>query len=167
VLVCFVTYILSAQGVDFTRVVIASGSGGTHAGLAIGLAHRGVRAPVVGYCVSRSAIEQRTKVAALIEPTCAKLGIAPPLDGSALVLEQGVVGAGYGQPTEAMKEAVCLVARLEGLALDPVYTGKAMAGLIAAIKAGRIERSERIVFMHTGGAVALFAYPDVFTSEES
>lgn len=154
-----------ALGEEFTRVVIASGSGGTQAGLALGLAHRRSSLPVVGYCVSRSAAEQRAKVAALIEETCTKLGIVPPLDDSDLVLEDGFVGPGYGQPTAEMREAVAMVAALEGLALDPVYTGKAMAGLIAAIRDGGIDRSERVVFMHSGGAMALFAYPEVFSTE--
>jgi D-cysteine desulfhydrase/L-cysteate sulfo-lyase len=79
-----------------------------------------------------------------------------------LVLEEGVLGAGYGQPTSAMREALDLVACLEGIALDPVYTGKAMAGLIEGIRAGRFGPADRIVFMHTGGAMGLFAYPELF-----
>jgi 1-aminocyclopropane-1-carboxylate deaminase/D-cysteine desulfhydrase-like pyridoxal-dependent ACC family enzyme len=133
--------------------------------LALGIALRGLRTPVVGYCVSRSAGEQRSKVAALIEQVCARLNVAPPLKGSDLVLEEGVLGAGYGQPTAAMQEAVNLVASLEGLALDPVYTGKAMAGLIAGIRAGRFDRNDTVVFIHTGGASSLFAYPDVFAEQ--
>jgi D-cysteine desulfhydrase family pyridoxal phosphate-dependent enzyme len=152
-------------GVAFDRVVVASGSGGTHAGLAIGLAKRKVHTALAGYCVSRSAAEQRSKIAALIEPACAKLGISPPLNASDLILEEGVLGDGYGQPTPAMREAVGMVAKLEGLVLDPVYTGKAMAGLIADIRRGRIDRSERVLFMHTGGAMALFAYPEVFAGD--
>ena len=151
-----------AQGLSFSHLVVASGSGGTHAGLAIGLAAAGIRAPVIGYCVSRSADEQRSKVALLVEQTCAKLGIQPPLAPADLVFADGVLGAGYGQPTPAMRAAVDLVAAQEGIALDPVYTGKAMAGLIDGIRAGQFGHGDRIAFVHTGGAMALFAYPELF-----
>jgi D-cysteine desulfhydrase/L-cysteate sulfo-lyase len=151
-----------AQGVAPTHVALPSGSGGTHAGMALGLTLRGIAAPVVGYCVSRSAAEQRGKVSGLIEQACAKLDITPPLQVADLVFEEGVLGPGYGQPTAAMREAVSMVAALEGLMLDPVYTGKAMAGLIGAIKTGRFGRADRVVFIHTGGAPSLFAYPDAF-----
>ena len=154
----------TTQDIKFTQLVVASGSGGTHAGLAVGLALNGVRAPVVGYCVSRSAAEQRQRVAGLVGQVCEKLNVPPPLKPADLVLAEGVLGAGYGQPTSGMEEAVRLVAALEGLALDPVYTGKAMAGLIADIRAGRFGKSDRVVFMHTGGATSLFAYPEIFTA---
>ena len=73
-----------------------------------------------------------------------------------------MIGTGYGQPTAAMREAVGMVAALEGVMLDPVYTGKAMAGLIAAIRSGRVGKTDTVVFMHTGGSSSLFAYPDTF-----
>jgi 1-aminocyclopropane-1-carboxylate deaminase/D-cysteine desulfhydrase-like pyridoxal-dependent ACC family enzyme len=149
------------QGLSFTHVVVASGSGGTHAGLAIGLAAQSVRASVVGYCVSRSARDQRSKVAVLIEQACAKLGVRLPLGSADLVLEESVLGARNGQPT-AMQDAVALVASQEGIMLDPVYTGKAMAGLICGIRTGRFGTADRVVFMHTGGAMAMFAYPEIF-----
>ncbi len=151
-----------AQGVAPTHVALASGSGGTHAGLALGLALRGFAGPVVGYCVSRGAHEQRGKVSALLEQASAKLDVASLFQGTDLVLEEGVLGTGYGQPTAAMRETVSMVAALEGLLLDPVYTGKAMAGLIGGIKSGRFGRADRVVFIHTGGAPSLFAYPDIF-----
>jgi 1-aminocyclopropane-1-carboxylate deaminase/D-cysteine desulfhydrase-like pyridoxal-dependent ACC family enzyme len=130
--------------------------------MALGLALCGIAAPVIGYCVSGSAAEQRGKVSALIEQTCAKLDITSPLQVEDLVFEEGVLGPGYGQPTAAMREAVSMVAALEGLMFDPVYTGKAMAGLVEAIKSGGFGRADRVVFIHTGGAPSLFAYPDVF-----
>ena len=154
-----------AQKVACTRIVVASGSGGTHAGLALGLALRGCSAPVVGYCVSRTAAEQRGKVADLVEQTCKRLDVASPLRAPDLMFEEGVLGEGYGQPTTAMFEAVGLVAALESVVLDPVYTGKAMAGLITAIQTGRVATTDTVVFMHTGGSSSLFAYPDVFAEQ--
>jgi D-cysteine desulfhydrase family pyridoxal phosphate-dependent enzyme len=151
-----------AQSVGITHVALASGSGGTHAGLALGLALGGSTAPAIGYCISRTSQEQRPRVAALLQSGSALLGVASPLSGDDVVLEDGVVGEGYGQPTDGMVEALRLAAAQEALLLDPVYTGKAMAGLIAGIRAGRFRPDDAVVFLHTGGAPSLFAYPDAF-----
>jgi D-cysteine desulfhydrase family pyridoxal phosphate-dependent enzyme len=151
-----------AQGVGITHVALASGSGGTHAGLALGLALGGSTAPAIGYCISRTSQEQRPRVAALLQAGSQLLGVASPLSGDDVVLEDGVVGEGYGQPTDGMVEALRLAAAQEALLLDPVYTGKAMAGLIAGIRAGRFRPDDAVVFLHTGGAPSLFAYPDAF-----
>lgn len=150
------------QGVGFTHVVLASGSGGTQAGLALGLALSGSAVPAIGYCISRTSQEQRPRVARLVQAGADLLGVASPLAPDDLALEDGVVGEGYGLPTPGMVEALQLVARHEGLVLDPVYAGKAMAGLIAGIRAGRYGRDDVVVFLHTGGAPSLFAYPDAF-----
>ena len=77
-----------------------------------------------------------------------------------IVADCSYVGPGYGEPTDSMNEAVLLAARLEGLLLDPVYTGKAMAGLIDYVRSGRIGSDETVLFLHTGGAAGLFAYAD-------
>ena len=151
-----------AQGVGITHVALASGSGGTHAGLALGLALGGSTAPAIGYCISRTSQEQRPRVAALLQSGSALLGVASPLSGDDVVLEDGVIGEGYGQPTDGMVEALRLAAAQEALLLDPVYTGKAMAGLIAGIRAGRFGPDDSVVFLHTGGTPALFTYPDAF-----
>jgi 1-aminocyclopropane-1-carboxylate deaminase/D-cysteine desulfhydrase-like pyridoxal-dependent ACC family enzyme len=78
------------------------------------------------------------------------------------VLEDGVVGDGYGLPTDGMVEALQLAASRDAIVLDPVYSGKAMAGLIAGIRAGRFRPDDVVVFLHTGGTPALFTYPDAF-----
>jgi D-cysteine desulfhydrase family pyridoxal phosphate-dependent enzyme len=150
------------QGVEFTHVVMASGSGGTQAGLARGLAIEGSNAPVIGYCVGRTSADLRPKIAALVHHGAELLGVDPPLTPEDLVLEDGVLGEGYGLPTPTMAAAVRLAGAQEGLVLDPVYTGKAMAGLIAAIRAGRYRSDDVVIFLHTGGTPGLFAYPDTF-----
>lgn len=152
----------SDQGVAFTHVALASGSGGTQAGLALGLALGGSTASAVGYCISRSSAEQRPKVAGLVQAGADLLGVPAPLSAADLVLEDGVVGDGYGQPTEGMVEALQLAASRDAIVLDPVYSGKAMAGLIAGIRAGRFRPDDAVVFLHTGGTPALFTYPDAF-----
>ena len=139
-----------AQAPRTELVVIASGSGGTHAGLAAGLGeHRRVLGVDVGARPGLAAHVQdlASRTAALAE--------LPPPAGEAQI-DPTQIGAGYAAQTDACREAITMAARLEGLVLDPVYTGKAMAGLIAARRANRLAADARIVFIHTGGLPAIF-----------
>jgi len=147
-------------GVAFDRVVCASGSAGTHAGLLAGLTMLNAGVPVTGVNVRRGRAEQETNVHKLAVETAALLAVAAPARDSVVCLDEWV-GEGYSIPTAGMVEAVRLLARLEGVLLDPVYTGKAMDGLISMVRRGEIGRDERVVFLHTGGAPGLFAYEDV------
>ncbi len=149
------------QGVAFDHLVVASGSGGTHAGLVAGLHGVNARLPVLGISVRAERAAQETKLHALAQATAELAGVATPLPRGAIVVDDGYVGAGYSLPTEAMVEAVQLFAHTEGILLDPVYTGKAAAGLIDLVRRGRFGADERVVFVHTGGAAALYAYRDV------
>lgn len=149
------------QGVRLDHLVCASGSAGTHAGLVAGLVALDARVPVTGISVRRPRGEQEPNVHKLAVDCAALMGAdAPARD--AIVVEDGYVGAGYSLPTDDMIEAVRLTASLEGVLLDPVYTGKAMAGLIGLVRAGRFEKGEQVVFLHTGGAPSLSAFADVF-----
>jgi D-cysteine desulfhydrase len=142
---------LLSQHPDAELVVTADGSGGTHAGLAAGLGSHdrvlgvdvGAR-PDLDTQVPEKAIET-ARLAGLPEPT------------GKVQIDRDRFGDGYGAATDECREALDVAARFEGLVLDPVYTGKAMAGLIAARKDGRIERDTNVVFLHTGGMAALFA----------
>jgi D-cysteine desulfhydrase family pyridoxal phosphate-dependent enzyme len=133
-------------------VVVADGSGGTHAGLAAGF---GDHAKVLGVDVgTRPNLEEAVPRMAM--------DVAEHLGREAargeMRIDHDRFGAGYGEPTDSCLEALTLTARLEGIVLDPVYTGKAMAGLIAAVREGRIDPArERVVFLHTGGMPALFS----------
>jgi D-cysteine desulfhydrase family pyridoxal phosphate-dependent enzyme len=145
--------------VNVDWIVVADGSGGTHAGLLAGLGGRahvlgvdvGTR-PNLGDVIPRLAVE-----------AAARTGRAAPREE--LVLDRSRFGDGYGAVTESALEAIDLVAGLEGVILDPVYTGKAMAGLIGAARDGRFGAGDTVVFWHTGGAVALFAhrYAELFS----
>ena len=106
---------------------------------------------------------QEGNVHALAEATAELIG-APSVKREAVVALDEWVGPGYSIPTDAMVEAVRLLARLEGVLLDPVYTGKAMAGLIALVRRGHFKAGERVVFLHTGGSPALYAYQSVLQS---
>jgi L-cysteate sulfo-lyase len=94
----------------------------------------------------------------LAQATADYVGMKTPIPREAVVANCDYVGAGYGIPTKAMGEAVAMLAQEEGILLDPVYSGKAMAGMIDLIRKGRLAKGETIVFLHTGGAVGLFGY---------
>ena len=147
-------------GLVFDHLVCASGSAGTHAGLLAGLHGLNAGLPVTGISVRRPRAEQEANVHALAVETAALIGIAPPPRSSVTVLDDWV-GPGYSLPSPEMIEAVRLAARLEGVLLDPVYTGKAMAGLIGLVRGGRFTSGERVLFLHTGGSPALYAYQAV------
>jgi D-cysteine desulfhydrase family pyridoxal phosphate-dependent enzyme len=142
---------LIEQHADLELVVVPDGSGGTHAGLVAGLgSHDRVLGVDVG---TRPDLDEQVPQKAA--ETARSAGLAEPV--GKIQIDHDRYGGGYGVPTDECREALDLAARLEGLVLDPVYSGKAMAGLIAARKDGRIERDTNVVFLHTGGMPALFA----------
>ncbi|CAM3627149.1 D-cysteine desulfhydrase [Pseudomonas wadenswilerensis] len=147
-------------GEQFAGVVLASGSAGTHSGLAIALAHKLPKLPVIGVTVSRSDEDQRPKVQGLAERTAELLGVRLP-ETFKIELWDEYFAPRYGEPNAGTLAAIRLLASQEGLLLDPVYTGKAMAGLLDGIARQRFDDGP-LIFLHTGGAPALFAYPEVW-----
>ncbi|WP_307745029.1 D-cysteine desulfhydrase [uncultured Pantoea sp.] len=141
--------------VDFAAVVVASGSAGTHAGLAVGLEQLLPETELVGVTVSRQTDAQLPLVERLRQSLAASLEVQAT---APITLWDEYFAPRYGEPNEEGMEAVKLLARLEGILLDPVYTGKAMAGLIDGIRQNRFRREGPLLFIHTGGAPALFAY---------
>jgi D-cysteine desulfhydrase len=142
---------LTQQHPHLELVVTADGSGGTHAGLVAGLgSHDRVLGVDVG---TRPDLDDQVPAKAV---ETARLAGLPEPKGD-VQIDHERFGADYGATTDECREALDLAARLEGLILDPVYSGKAMAGLLAARRAGRIERDTQVVFLHTGGMPALFA----------
>ena len=148
------------SGIQFAAVVLASGSAGTHSGLALALSEALPQLPVIGITVSRSEQAQFPKVQGLAERTAELLGVAIP-DAFKVTLWDEYFGPRYDEPNAGTLSAIKLLASQEGLLLDPVYTGKAMAGLLDGIGRQRFEEGP-IIFLHTGGAPALFAYDSVF-----
>ncbi|MGY4491334.1 D-cysteine desulfhydrase [Pseudomonas sp. TE3610] len=153
---------IKATGLDFAAVVLASGSAGTHSGLALGLSESLPQLPVIGITVSRTEEAQRPKVQGLAERTAELLGVPLP-DSFKVTLWDEFFGPRYGEPNAGTLSAIKLVANQEGLLLDPVYTGKAMAGLLDGIGRQRFNDGP-VIFLHTGGAPALFAYPGIWPS---
>ncbi|HDY3604356.1 D-cysteine desulfhydrase [Klebsiella michiganensis] len=141
--------------VELSSVVVASGSAGTHAGLAVGLEQLMPNAELIGVTVSRSVADQLPKVAALQQAVANSLELEAK---AGIQLWDEYFAPGYGIPNDEGMAAVKLLAQLEGILLDPVYTGKAMAGLIDGISQKRFKDEGPILFVHTGGAPALFAY---------
>ena len=151
------------QELDIDHVVTATGSAGTHAGLAVGLRGSGSDLPILGFGVNAPQDVQEARVFALAEETAGLVGAPGSVSRDDIVADCNYIGPGYGEPTEAMNEAVLMLARLEGLLFDPVYSGKALAGMIDYIRKGRFGKGEKIVFLHTGGSAGLFAYADSLT----
>ncbi|MGE9763846.1 D-cysteine desulfhydrase [Pseudomonas sp. PDM20] len=148
---------IHGSGQEFSAVVLASGSAGTHAGLAIALADSLPELDVIGVTVSRTDAAQRPKVEGLVERTLELLGHDAPALPKVQLWDE-YFGPRYGEPNAGTLEAVRLLASQEGLLLDPVYTGKAMAGLLDGIRRDRFVKPGPILFLHTGGSPALFAY---------
>ena len=140
------------------RVVCASGSTGTHAGLVTGFFGTNSNLPVIGINVSRPRAEQEALVYDLVKQTATHVGIASEIPREAILCFGEYVGPGYSLPTDQMAEAVRMLARLEGILMDPVYTGKAMAGLIDLVRRGYFKAEENVLFVHTGGSPALQVY---------
>lgn len=149
------------HGVHPGLIVQASGSAGTQAGLLVGLALAGLEIAVIGMCVSRPGADQQAKVTALVADICNLIERPDLAHVIEVNCDGGYVGSGYGAETPAMGNAVRMLARTEGIFLDPVYTGKAMAGLIDYVGTGKLGGAGAVVFLHTGGTPALFVYPDI------
>ena len=144
----------------FDAVVCPTGSALTHAGLLVGLRVLGNDVPVYGICVRRDAASQAARVEKVAERLAGMIERPEDFDAGDVAAFDGVLAPGYGRINDAVGEAIALAARQEGLLLDPVYTGKTMAGLIEHVRSGVIPAGSRVLFIHTGGLPALFAYGD-------
>jgi L-cysteate sulfo-lyase len=146
------------RGLVIDHIVTATGSAGTQAGLIAGLKAINAGIPLLGMGVRAPKDKQEANVFALAERTAEKLGCPGVVTRGDVVADCNYVGAGYGMPGEDTLEAISMFARLEGILLDPVYSGKAAAGLIDYCRKGRFAPGQRVVFLHTGGSAALFGY---------
>ncbi|MEQ9518662.1 MAG: D-cysteine desulfhydrase family protein [Parvibaculum sp.] len=150
------------MGLDLTRITHATGSLGTQAGLLAGRALSGAALPIKAISVARPTRDALAgELLEIANQTATRIG-APNVQDSDIHVDFRHLGDGYGLPTSAMVSAVELVARAEGILLDPVYSGKGMAGLIAQILSGEIDPDETVIFLHTGGMPGLFAYAEMF-----
>lgn len=161
--------LLSQTGdINFTHIVFASSSGGTHAGLMLGKLIYGQEYQLVGIDIDKGetgALPFDQHILSLANRSAAMLEIDHVFSRDELILNSDYLGEGYGVVGDLEREAISLTARSEGILLDPVYTGRAMGGLIQMIRSGEIGNHDNVLFWHTGGAPALFAYTEALTPD--
>ncbi len=153
---------LFEMNLSIDHVVVPSGSAGTHAGMVAGFVGTNAQIPITGINVSRPKDQQETIVHDLTLLTAEKVGVSQAIPRDSVTCFDDYVGPGYSRPTEGMIEAVKLLASTEAILLDPVYSGKTMAGCIDLVRKDYFEGCKNILFLHTGGAPALYAYLDTF-----
>lgn len=158
---------LFQMGIEIHQVCVASGSAGTHAGLLTGFLGCNMNIPIVGIGVSRDPQDQDPLVHKVAVETAKRLGIRQEIEKDSVVTFGDYWRPQYSVPNAKMVEAVNLMAKTEGILLDPVYTGKAMAGLIDLCRNGYFKKEENLLFVHTGGSPALYAYQKVLLGQEN
>ncbi len=141
-----------------SHVVIPSGSGLTHAGFLVGARAVGWQVPVLGVCVRRDAVQQHRRVLRRAREIVALLGNGLEIAEPDVIVDDSVLAPGYGRINAPTRAAIRLAAESEALLLDPVYSGRCMAGLLRFVEQGRIPSGSEVVFVHTGGTPAIFAY---------
>ena len=149
---------LSEIGGEVRSIVLANGSGSTQAGLALGFKHLGLPVEVTGISVLHPKSQAVEAVVTQAGETAELLGLEVTLTPPEVTLFDDYIGRGYGVPTDECLAAIKLVAQTEGIFLDPIYTGKAMAGLIDLARRGYFTRQDTVLFVHSGGVAADFAY---------
>ena len=150
------------MSIPFDLIITATGSAGTQAGLIVGLRAQNIKTPLIGISVKALKDEQESKVFKLSKLTAEKLECSQAIRRQDIVANCDYIGPGYGFPDKRAIDAIGLFANLEGILLDPVYTGKAAAGLIDLLKTGAFKEYKRILFIHTGGSVVLSSYLESF-----
>jgi len=151
---------LRDQRIDIQYVVLANGSGGTQAGLVLGFKQLKLPLGVIGMSVFYEKTEAVKVVVSQISETAKLLALDMTITPDEVTVYDDYIGQGYGMPTRGCIEAIRLMAQTEGIFLDPVYTGKAMAGLIDLVRKGRFTKEDTVLFVHTGGVAADFAYSE-------
>jgi len=151
---------LGERGLQVDRVVFPTGSGSTQSGMIVGAKALGFAGRIEGISVSRTEEELKPRVEELVAKTATSLGLDFSLDSKDIIVHEQYIGEGYAKMGPPEREAIRLTARTEGLLVDPVYTGKAMAGLIDLIRRGVFGKDETVLFWHTGGIPALFDYAE-------
>lgn len=151
---------LASRNIDIDTIIVASSSGGTQAGMTLGADIYGFGGQILGISIDHSSQHLCHLVSALTEATALQLGLESKSYASMVHVNDSYLGQGYGIMGKLERDAILLMARYEGILLDPVYTARAMGGLLDLIRSGHFSAEQGILFWHTGGAPALFAYGD-------
>ena len=149
---------MANAGISLDHIAVPSGSGATHAGFLFGMRALGSTVPITGYCVRRPGIQQKPRIEGRCQEMADLLGIPNPVAADDVVVNDRFLGPGYGKLNLPTERAVRMGARTEALMLDPVYTGKCMAGALNL--AGNLPPDANVLFIHTGGTPGIFAYGD-------
>jgi D-cysteine desulfhydrase family pyridoxal phosphate-dependent enzyme len=152
---------LHAQEIEPKRFIVPSGSASTHTGFLLGARASGCQAPVHGVCVRRDAVSQKQRVATKLQSVIDVVGADIEIPETEILCDDSMLAPGYGLPSEATVEAIKYLARREGILLDPTYSGKTFAVLLALLRQGGYGRDDNVIFLHTGGTASLFAYPEL------
>ena len=147
---------------SFSHIVVATGSGGTHAGLVAGKTLYKSNTKIIGISIKDNKSNQEERVLKLTRNSCDYMSCNPPKEEDVIVFDD-YVGPGYAMPTDGMRDALSLMATKEAILLDPVYTGKAFDGLINLVRKNYFNSSDRVLFIHTGGSAALPAFEWAFS----
>ena len=156
---------LDAKQIEPAGFVVPTGSASTHCGFLYGVRACGNRAPVYGVCVRRDAESQRQRVSTKLHAVIDTIGREIDIPDSDIMCDDSMLAPGYGLLNDATVEAIKYMARREGILLDPTYSGKAFALLLQMLKRGELKQNDHVVFLHTGGAASLFAYPELVENE--
>lgn len=152
---------LTDQNLDIDGIIIATGSGTTHAGLLAGLRAKGSKINVYGICVRRDQSAQASRVLTKTKIVAEMIGHPDIIDESDIWVDDAMLRPGYGQLNDDVLNAIRVTAESEGILLDPVYTGKSMAGLFSLVKSKHFTKNQNILFLHSGGTPAVFGYPKI------
>lgn len=149
------------------RFFVPTGSASTHAGFLLGLLASNCSIPVQGICVRRDGESQKERVLTKMQSVAELMELDINVEANEVICDDRFLAPGYGQPNPATQAAIEMLARREGILLDPTYSGKAFAAVLDALETGELGSDDHIVFLHTGGAPSLFAYPELIGEEES
>jgi len=151
--------------VEPARFIVPTGSASTHSGFLLGVRACGSETPVHGVCVRRDAQSQRERVGMKLKSVIEMIGCDLQIADADIICDDSQLAPGYGLPNDATVAAIKYLARKEGILLDPTYSGKTFAVLLDMLRRGDFGRDQHVVFLHTGGAVSLFGYPELVENE--
>jgi D-cysteine desulfhydrase/L-cysteate sulfo-lyase len=156
---------LHAMNIEPVRFIVPTGSASTHSGFLLGMRASGCDIPVHGVCVRRDGVSQRQRVSKKLNSVIAAIGCDISIPDDEIICDDSQLAPGYGQPNDDTVAAIRYMARKEGILLDPTYSGKTFAALLAMLRNGDFAADQHVVFLHTGGAVSLFGYPELVAEE--
>ena len=152
---------LRQRGIEPVRFIVPTGSASTHSGFLLGMRAQGCDVPVHGVCVRRAGDLQAQRVSKKLHAVIDALGVDIDIPDNAIICDDSKLAPGYGLPNEETIAAIRYMARREGILLDPTYSGKTFSLLLDLLRRGEFGKGDHVVFLHTGGAVSLFGYPEL------